>query len=69
MALVTQVGLWLCAASAFFWLSWLLMPGVGMTDPRPFRAVNQHRCRSVDHAGRNQGPSRRQGRDPVEHVL
>ncbi len=27
-------GLWLVVAAGLFWLSWLLMPGVGVTDPR-----------------------------------
>ena len=35
---------WLCLASALFWLSWLLMPGVGVTDTAIiFELVSQRR--------------------------
>jgi hypothetical protein len=35
---------WLTLASVGFWLSWLLMPGVGVTDPvRIFELVGSHR--------------------------
>jgi hypothetical protein len=38
-------GLWLIAASLLFWLSWVLMPGVGITDARQILAlVGTHRA-------------------------
>jgi len=37
-------GVWLIVASALFWLSWLLMPGVGLTDARQIlERVGAHR--------------------------
>jgi hypothetical protein len=37
-------GLWLVAAAGLFWLSWALMPGVGVTDPgRIFELVAAQR--------------------------
>jgi hypothetical protein len=39
-------GIWLVAAAGLFWLSWLLMPGVGVTDPgRIFELVAAERSR------------------------
>jgi hypothetical protein len=32
-------GLWFVAAAVLFWLSWLLMPGVGVTDPQQIFAL------------------------------
>jgi hypothetical protein len=41
---VKSVGVWLIVASSAFWLSWLLMPGVGVTDTATiFRLVGEHR--------------------------
>jgi hypothetical protein len=38
-------GAWLVAAAALFWLSWALMPGVGITDAgRILALVGQHRA-------------------------
>jgi hypothetical protein len=38
-------GAWLVIASLAFWLSWVLMPGVGVTDPtRIFALVGAHRA-------------------------
>jgi hypothetical protein len=38
-------GVWLTVASLGFWLSWLLMPGVGVTDAaRIFELVGSHRA-------------------------
>ena len=37
-------GVWLIVAATGFWISWLLMPGVGVTDPaRIFELVGMHR--------------------------
>jgi hypothetical protein len=39
-----SAGAWLAAAAALFWLSWALMPGVGVTDARRILdLVSQHR--------------------------
>jgi len=38
-------GIWLIVASVGFWLAWVLMPGVGVTDtPTIFALVAQHRA-------------------------
>jgi hypothetical protein len=39
-----MTGLWLVVAAGLFWLSWLLMPGVGVTDPEQiFQLVGSQR--------------------------
>ena len=38
-------GLWLIGAAVLFWISWLLMPGVGVTDPQQiFELVSSRRA-------------------------
>jgi hypothetical protein len=38
-------GLWLVVAAVLFWIAWLLMPGVGITDAqRIFELVGTHRA-------------------------
>ena len=41
-----RTGAWLFCASLAFWVSWLLMPGVGVTDPALiFELVGGHRAK------------------------
>jgi dipeptide/tripeptide permease len=40
-------GVWLISAAACFWLTWALMPGVGVTDPREIFALVQSQRQMV----------------------